>query len=389
MIMKIPFAKVNLTGDENKYIQEVLDSGWLTTSSKALLFEEQFAEYIGAKYACAVNSCTAALHLAVEAIDVKPGDNVLVPAMTFTSSAEVIRYMGAHPVFLDVDYGTRLVTPQILKDALNKYGDIKALMLVHYGGQAAIMTTPDGQGILDICRANNIKLIEDAAHAFPAKYKDQYIGTFGDVTCFSFYANKTITTGEGGMLVTDDPEIFERAKIMRLHGINRDIWNRYNSVGHSWEYDIVAAGYKYNMPDVNAAIGLAQLKKAETWRAQRQRCAAYYYHALKNHPFIDLPLCRGAMEDHAWHLFPIVIRPESPISRNEFIQQITDANIGVSVHYKPLYRMSYYKGEYNLPPENFPNTEKLWQGTVSLPIYPDLQGQELDYICMIIKKLLK
>lgn len=370
-------------------LREVLESGWLTTSSKASLFEDQFAESVGARYACAVNSCTSALHLAVEAIGVKPGDEVLVPALTFTSSAEVIRYMGAHPVFLDVEYETGLLSPEILEKALEAFNDIKALILVHYGGQAAKMTTPDRNGILDICIRNNIILIEDAAHAFPAKYQGRFIGTFGHVTCFSFYANKTITTGEGGMLVTDSQEIYERVKIMRLHGIDRDIWYRYSLNSSSWEYDVVAPGYKYNMPDVNAAIGLAQLKKAEYWRNQRQRCAEYYYNALDKINHIDLPSLTGTMEDHAWHLFPIIVLPSCPISRNELIVSLSEEGIGTSVHYKPLYRMSYYHNMYKLTPDKFPNTERIWKGTVSLPIYPELQEHELDYICKVLHKLLR
>jgi dTDP-4-amino-4,6-dideoxygalactose transaminase len=387
--MNIPFAKVPLAGNEYKYIDEVLGSGWLTTSTKAFRFEEQFASYVGAKYACAVNSCTAALHLAVEAIGIAKCDKVLVPSLTFTASAEVLRYMQAHPILTDVEYGNGLLSPAILKDALNKYENIKALVLVHYGGQAAIMTTVKRDGILDICREKNIRLIEDAAHAFPTKFEDHYIGSFGDVTCFSFYANKTITTGEGGMLVTNNEQIYNRVKIMRLHGINRDIWSRFTDNKPSWEYDVVAPGFKYNMPDINAAIGLAQLEKAEYFREQRQRCANYYFNELKNLPAIDLPVCSVPMEDHSWHLFPIIIRPESAVSRNEFIQLLAIEGIGCSVHYKPLHRMSYYKETYKLNPEDYPNTEKIWKGTVSLPIYPDLKEAELDFICKTVRRILK
>ena len=386
--MNIPFSKVPLAGNESSYVNEVLASGWLTTSSKALLFEKLFAEYVGATYACAVNSCTSALHLAVEAIGIKKGDKVLVPSLTFTASAEVLRYMGADPVFMDVEYGTGLISPSILKKTLKTNSNIKAIVLVHYGGQALVMTAPDGEGIVDICRKNNILIIEDAAHAFPAIYKDKFIGSFGNVTCFSFYANKTITTGEGGMLVTDDEAIFNRAKIMRLHGINRDIWARFTDNKSSWEYDVIAPGFKYNMPDINAAIGLAQLEKAEFFRSQRQRCAAFYLNELKECSNIDLPVSNMPMEHHSWHLFPVKILPGSPVSRNEFIQLMTKEGIGTSVHYKPLHRMTYYKETYKLIPEDFPNTEKIWNGTVSLPIYPELKDEELQYICQTIKKIL-
>lgn len=386
--MKIPYARVSLRGNELRYVREVFNSGWLTTSHKAFSFEKQFADFIGAKYACAVNSCTSALHLAVEAAGIRSGDKVLVPSLTFTASAEVLRYMGADPVFLDVEYETGLVTPDILQRAIGSNPDVKAIMLVHYGGQAPLMTTPDGKGIIDICRKNRIIVVEDAAHAFPTKFDGRYIGTFGDITCFSFYANKTITTGEGGMLVTQDEQIYKRAKIMRLHGINHDIWERFTSSKSGWEYDVVAPGFKYNMPDINAAIGLAQLEKADYFRLQRQKCAEYYLTNLRNTPHLDLPKCTGPMENHAWHLFPVVIKPDAPVKRNEFIKIMNNNGIGTSVHYKPLHRMSYYKKTYKLDPEDFPNTEMIWNGTVSLPIYPGLKTTELHYICQTIKTIL-
>jgi dTDP-4-amino-4,6-dideoxygalactose transaminase len=386
--MNIPFSKVSITGNESKYIDEVLRSGWLTTASKALKFEQLFAQFVGAKYACAVNSCTAALHLAVEAIGIGPGDKVLVPTLTFTASAEVVRYMGADPIFVDVEYGTGLVSPSILTKALKEHPDVKAIILVHYAGQAAEMKVAGGEGILDICRKHNVKIIEDAAHAFPTKFGDKFVGSFGDITCFSFYANKTITTGEGGMFVTNDEAIYKRAKTMRLHGINRDIWDRFTSVKSSWEYDVVEPGFKYNMPDLNAAIGLAQLEQAENLREGRQRCAEYYYRELSGLTAIDLPVCYGPIENHSWHIFPLVIRPEAPLSRNEFIDKMSYEGIGVSVHYKPIHRMTYYKKTYNLTPLDYPNAEKIWKGTVSLPVYPDLTDEGLEYVCQTVKSLL-
>jgi dTDP-4-amino-4,6-dideoxygalactose transaminase len=377
-----------MAGNETKYIQEVLESGWLTTSTKALRFEKQFAEYVGARYACAVNSCTSALHLAVEALGITRGDKVLVPSLTFTASAEILRYMGADPVFMDVEYGTGLVTPALLEKAIDQNPGTKVFILVHYGGQSPVMTTPDGRGILDVCRRKGVHLIEDAAHAFPTKSGNRFIGSFGEVTCFSFYANKTITTGEGGMLVTNDEAIHGRVKIMRLHGINRDIWTRFTDKNVSWEYDVVAPGFKYNMPDINAAIGLAQLERASYFRSERQRCASFYLKELKKIPFLDLPVCHVAMVDHSWHLFPVIIKPEAPVTRNEFIEQMAKEGIGTSVHYKPLHRMTYYKETYALTPEDFPNTEKIWKGTVSLPIYPGLTDTELSFICGTINKIL-
>lgn len=379
----IPFAKVYIGESEQKYLKEVIESGWLTTASKTMELEKRFAEYVGAKFACAVNSCTSALHLAVDALGVKKGDKVFVPSMTFTASAEVIRYMSADPVLLDVEYGTNLITPDILRKGIKKYPEVKFLILVHYGGQAAQI----GE-IQAICNENNIKIIEDAAHSFPTKFNGKMIGSFGDITCFSFYANKTITTGEGGMITTENEALYKRIKTMRLHGINRDIWDRFTSKVPSWEYDVIDAGYKYNMPDINAAIGLGQLEKAEEFRRERQRVAEFYFRNLSSIPSIDLPVCKVTFEDHAWHLFPIVINKCSKVNRNHFIEKMSEAGIGTSVHYKPLHQMTYYKTKYNLKAEDYPIAEKTWKGNVSLPIYPYMTDDQLSYICNTIKNIL-
>ena len=390
---KIPFSKVICDGNELQYVREVIESGWLTTAGKCVEFEKRFGEKVGGKYACAVNSATAALHIAAEAIGIGPGDQVFVPTMTFTASAEIIRYLGADPVFLDVEYGTCLITPAILEAAICQYPAAKALVLVHFGGQAAEMigqkSVGSGQaGILEICRKHGLKLIEDAAHAFPSRYQGQMIGSIGDVTCFSFYANKTITTGEGGMLVTDNEEIYKRAKVMRLHGINRDIWDRFTAKKANWEYDVVAPGYKYNMPDVNAAIGLAQLERADEFRAERQRCAEFYCNALAGVKGLDLPVCKVPHLDHSWHLFWVVLNAASRLNRDQFIEKLNKAGIGTSVHYKPLHRMTYYRERYALKVADYPQAERHWQGVVTLPVYPTLTNEELDYICTTIRNIL-
>ena len=386
----IPFCRIVCDGNELNYIRKTLESGWLTTAGRCLEFEKRFAEKVGGRYACAVNSGTAALHLACEAVGIGEGDKVFVPTMTFTASAEVLRYLRADPVLLDVEYGTCLITPEILEDGIRKFPDAKAVVIVHLGGQAARLLGDNagGQspGILDLCKLRGLKLIEDAAHAFPARHRGRMIGSFGDATCFSFYANKTITTGEGGMLVTDEQDLYERAKVMRLHGINRDIWERFTSPLKGWEYDVVAPGFKYNMPDVNAAIGLAQLERADEFRRERQRCAERYYTGLAGLEALDLPVCSWSMEDHAWHLFWIVLNERAMISRDAFIENLTAAGIGTSVHYKPLHRMTYYRERYGLKPEQFPNAERHWRGVVSLPIYPSLTNRELEYICGIIRE---
>lgn len=386
---RIPFSKVSCDGNELAYVKEVLESGWLTTAGKTFELERRFAGIVGADYACAVNSCTAALHLALEALGIGPGDEVLVPTMTFTATAEVVRYLGAHPVFLDVEYGTGLVTPNALVQALEAHPTAKLFIRVHFAGQATDMISTDGNGILGICVERGVKLVEDAAHAFPARTEGRMVGSIGDITCFSFYGNKTITTGEGGMLTCNDAEIAKHSKVMRLHGIDRDAWDRFHSVKPQWEYDVIAAGYKYNMPDLNAAVGLAQLERAEAMRDSRERCARYYFDALADVDCIDLPLIKTPMADHAWHLFVIYIKENSKVSRNEFIELMAEAGIGLSVHYKPLHRQSYYRDLYRLKPEDFPNAEKIWRGCVSLPIYPCLEDEDLDYICSCIRRILQ
>jgi dTDP-4-amino-4,6-dideoxygalactose transaminase len=307
--------------------------------------------------------------------------------MTFTSSAEVVRYLQADPVFLDVDYKTRILTPEILEKAILKNPDVKILIIVHFGGHPADMLGDNG--ILEICKRNGIRVVEDAAHAFPTRIGKQMIGSIGDVTCFSFYANKTITTGEGGMLTTNDEAIYRRVKVMRLHGINRDIWDRFTSDKPSWEYDVIAPGYKYNMPDINAAIGLAQLEDAEQLHIGRLNAVKFYRRELCGIDGIDLPVCMIPFEDHAWHLFPIILTAKANIERNTFIESMAQMGIGTSVHYKPLYRMSYYQERYELKVSDFPNSEKIWKGTVSLPLFPSMNTDDLTFICSGIKTIMK
>ena len=386
---KIPFSKVVCDGNELAYVREVLASGWLTTAGKTETFEERFAKRVGARFACAVNSCTAALHLALEALGVGPGDKVMVPTMTFTATAEVVRYLGADPIFLDVEYGSSLVTPDLLAEAIQRHPETKVFIPVHFGGHAAPLVSEDGEGLLDVCRKRGIRLVEDAAHAFPARCAGRMIGSIGDITCFSFYANKTITAGEGGMLTTDDQDIAKRVKLMRLHGIDRDIWNRFTANRASWEYDVVAAGFKYNMPDIAAAVGLAQLERADLLRQERQRCAGYYFGNLAAIDHIDLPRVSVNMADHAWHLFSIVLKENSPVPRNQFIELMADRGIGTSVHFKPLHRMTYYRERYGLKADHYPNAERIWKGCVSLPLYPSLTEDDLATICSAVTEILR
>jgi len=388
--MKVPYCRIVCDGNELAYVREVLESGWLTTGAKAIELERRFAAAVGAEHAIAVNSCTSALHLALEAAGVKAGDRVFVPTMTFTASAEVVRYLGADPIFLDIEYGTCLLTPEIVEAAVRRHPDVKTLVVVHFGGQAAAMETAGGRpGILEICRRHGVRVVEDAAHAFPARSAGRMIGGLGDAACFSFYANKTITTGEGGMLTTNDAALAARARTMRLHGIDRTVWDRYTSTKPGWEYDVVAPGFKYNMPDVNAALGLAQLERAAEFQEGRLRCARRYLDALAGVPHLDLPVCREPAEDQAWHLFPVVIRPGAPVDRNRCVEKLAEQGIGTSVHYRPLHRMSYYRQTYHLSPDDFPQAERVWNGCLSLPIFPTMTDDEIDYVCAALAGILE
>ena len=406
--IKVPFARPDCDDREIEEAAQVIKSGWLTTASKALQFEREFSEFIGAKYCLAVNSCTAALHLGLEAIGVGNSDKVIVPVHTFTATSEVVRYLGADPIFVDIEKDTFCLTRESIEKGLEVSGvppddeSLKALIPVHFAGHSCDMAP-----IIEFARKHNVKTIEDAAHAFPTLYRpsdynhennDQRrkdgsmtVGTIGDVTCFSFYANKTITTGEGGMLATNDPEIAARAKVMRLHGINRDIWNRFSDIAADWAYDVVAPGFKYNMPDLNAALGIQQLRKAEALRKRRQAIAEIYCQEFKNIPGLTIPRIRCAMDDHAWHLFIVLVesnRSINGINRDNFINKLKQRNIGTSVHYIPLYRMTYYKKRYGLKPEMYPNSEWVFQRCVSLPIYSAMTDSQVEYVVDSIKKIM-
>ncbi len=388
--MSVPFFRFRPSGREAELVLRVLNSGWLTTGRMALDFEAGFAAAVGARHALAVNSCTAALHLALEAVGVGPGHKVLVPSMTFTATAEVVRYLGADVIVTDVDPRTRAWTPEILDAAAAAHPDARFCMPVHYGGHPAPMLDgPEGPGLLEVAARRGLTVVEDAAHAFPASLRGRRVGSFGRITCFSFYANKTITTGEGGMLVTDDDAIAARCRVMRVHGIDRDVWKRFTTPGTSWDYDVVAPGFKYNMPDINAAIGLAQLECAEELRRGRRAIAEAYRERLAGLAAIELPSVTCEPEGHAWHLFPIRLTDASPIDRNALSQALSEAGIGVSVHYRPLHRMTYWRDRYGLRPEDFPGAEDAWRRSLSIPLFAGMTDAELEHVCSHLVRLLR
>ncbi len=381
----LPFHLPSFGDEEIQEVTEVLKSGWLTTGKKVQQFESEFAAYLGCKYALAVNSGTAGLHLALEAIGIGPGDQVITTSFTFTATAEVIRYLGADPVFIDINAATCNLDPERLTEYLKRHGRgaIKAIIPVHFGGQACAMTA-----IRDIAQHYELKIIEDAAHALPTSSDGKMVGTISDVTVFSFYVTKTLATGEGGMVTTDDPAIAERVRVMRLHGINRDVFARYASAVPSWYYEVIAPGFKYNMMDLVAAIGIQQLRKIADFHARRQEIAARYTAAFADLP-LSCPLPAKSTDHHAWHLYPVQLDLErSKISRDRFIEIMYAAGIGVSVHFIPLHFHPYWRDRYQLKPEDYPIASEVFQRIVSLPIYPKMTDADIERVIAAVRKTL-
>lgn len=376
---RVPFFVPDIGQAEIDSVVESLRSGWITTGPKTKEFERQFAEYVGAPRAIAVNSATAALHLALDAIGVGRDDEVIVPTMTFTATAEVVVHLGGKPVLvdcraddfnLDVDRIEAAITPRT-----------KAIIPVHYGGQPCDMNR-----ILEIARRRGLKVIEDAAHALPAEYRGRRVGAIGDITCFSFYANKTITTAEGGMITTADEALADTMQIRSLHGMSKDAWKRFSSEG-SWYYEVVYPGYKYNLTDVASALGLEQLKRCDDFWRRRQAAALRYNELLADVPQIITPQAAPHVQ-HAWHLYVIQLRPETlTIDRNRFIQELTAAQIGASVHYLPLHMHPWYRDTYGYRPGDFPVAARLYETIVSLPLYPKMTDADIEYVTDTVRRI--
>jgi dTDP-4-amino-4,6-dideoxygalactose transaminase len=368
----LPFARPDIDDEAIREVAEALRSGWVTTGPKTNQFEHEFAAAVGAKHAIALNSCTAALHLSLEAAGVRGGDEVITTPYTFAASAEVIRYFDARPVLVDVDVETLNVRPELIEPAIT--GKTKAIIPVHIAGAAA-----DLDPILDIARRHGLSVVEDAAHSFPTRYKDRMIGSVGDLTCFSFYATKTITTGEGGMITTDDDGLAERCRVMSLHGISKDAWKRYTAEG-SWYYEIIAPGFKYNMTDIAAALGLAQLRKAELMLRRRKDIAARYTETLSGIAALQVPKT-PAYSSHAWHLYMLRLNLEQlSIDRAAFVERLRERNIGVSVHFIPLHLHPYYRDLYGYEPEDFPVAYREYLREISLPIYSTMSDDDVDSV---------
>ncbi|MHB1265463.1 MAG: DegT/DnrJ/EryC1/StrS family aminotransferase [Gemmatimonadaceae bacterium] len=379
----LTFAAPDIGEEEIAEVVDALRSGWVTTGPRARRFEEDFSAYLGGGLeSIAINSATAGLHLALEALGVGPGDEVITTTHTFTATAEVIRYLGATPVFVDVKPDTLCIDVDAVRAAVTPR--TKVIMPVHYAGLSADMT-----GLLAIAREHGLRVVEDAAHALPATHHGKLIGTLdSDITVFSFYANKTITTGEGGMLVTRDRAIADRARTMRLHGINRDAFGRFTAKTPSWYYEVVAPGFKYNLTDVAAAIGLHQLRKADAFQAGREHIARRYDEAFRDLPLV-LPAHAPAGDRHAWHLYVIRLGDDVAISRDEFINRIYARGIGCSVHYIPLHLQPYWRDEYALRPELFPVSQRAYERMLSLPIYTRMGDADVGRVIEAVTRILQ
>jgi len=379
---RIPFALPDITDAEIEAVTRAIRSGWVSSGPETVAFEKEFAAHVGGQVeAVAVNSATAGLHLALEACGIGPGDEVIVPTWTFTATAEVVRYMGATPVLIDVD-------PDTLNIALPSVADVltsatKAVIPVHLGGLGVNLKT------LRAIVGANIRIIEDAAHALPTITAGNQVGDcrYSDAAVFSFYATKTITTGEGGMITTRDPAIAARARVMRLHGIDRQSFDRYQSDKSTWFYDVVAAGFKYNLTDPAAAMGRVQLNRSAAMHARREELAEQYLDALRRLP-VRLPAQPPVGDTHAWHLFILRISPEAPVDRDGFIAAMAEKGVGTSVHFIPLHKHTIWRDSLGLEPRQFPNATEQFEHVVSLPMFSSMSDDQAQRVASAAIRIL-
>lgn len=399
----LPFALPEIGEEEIAEVVDTLRSGWVTTGPKARRFEEDFVTFLGSPplppgegggeggsnpaadarplQAIAVNSATAGLHLALEALGIGPGDEVITTTHTFTATAEVVRYLGADVVLVDIDPATLNIDPTAVEAAITLR--TKAIIPVHYAGLAA-----DMDAILAVARRHGLKVVEDAAHALPTTWGGALVGTLAsDATVFSFYANKTITTGEGGMVVTRDPELAKRVKVMRLHGISRDAFDRFTAKTPSWHYEIVAPGYKYNLTDIAAALGIHQLQRTRGFQRRRATIAQRYRAAFADLP-VQLPPEPEPGQLHAWHLYVLRLGDDAPLARDAFIERLFELGIGVSVHYIPLHLHPYWRERYGLDAAQFPHSQHAYERMLSLPLYTKMSEADIERVIAAVRQQL-
>ncbi len=387
---QIPFHRPAIGPDEEREVIDALRSGWITTGPKAKAFEREFAQYVGARNALAVAHCTGALHLALFAIGLRPGDEVITTPFTFTATAEVMGYLGARPVFVDIDPGTFNINPARIEEALEsgQHERVRAILPVHFAGQVC-----DMDRVMGIARRYDLRIVEDAAHAFgSARHLEgrgmSKVGAIGDITCFSFYATKNITAAEGGMITTEDDALAAKMAIASLHGMDRDAWKRYDASG-SWFYEIHDVGFKYNLSDVHAAIGLAQLRRVAELTARRQAIAQAYNEAFGLLEELQVPYV-GPGNEHAWHLYVLRLRPELlRVGRNQFVELLRSRGIGTSVHCIPLNKMDYYQTRYGYRSGDFPVAEDVYSRCLSLPIFPTMSSEDVAYVVDTVRALIR
>ncbi len=379
-IEPVPFFRPSIGEDEIAAVTDCLRSGWLTTGPKTVAFEKAFTDFLGGDVeSVAVNSATAALHLGLEALGVGPGDEVIVPTLTFTASAEVVRYLGAHPVMVDIHPATLCIDPDRVEAAITS--KTKVIIPVHFAGRMSDMTL-----LRAIADKHSLRILDDAAHALPAHHQGVKVGKAGaDVTAFSFYANKTMTTGEGGMLVTADPAIAARARTMRLHGIDRDVFNRFTDLRASWVYDVVAPGFKYNLTDIASALGLVQLQRSNDFVRIRTERVARYDAAFADLPLV-LPPGPADGDGHSWHLYIVQLNDDAPIARDDFISALKEQGIGTSVHYRPLHQMTVWKPFCE--GAAFPQADLFFRRCVSLPLFMAMTDAEQDRVIEAVRGIL-
>ena len=373
----IPFSRPWIDETEIEAVSQVLESKWISTGARVREFERAFAEYLNVKHAIAVSSCTAALHLSLVVTGIGIGDEVITTPYTFTATAEAIRYVGAKPVFVDINPETLNIDVTKIESAITDR--TKAIVPVHIAGVPCDMDVLQG-----ICHTHNLVLIDDAAHAIPTQYNGKYIGSIGDLSAFSFYANKNMTTAEGGMITTNNDNYAEILRTMRLHGIDKDAWAR-QSKRSIWRYDITSEGYKYNMTDIQAAMGLCQLMKLNKQHERRQKYAEIYNKELQKYPQIKTPYQTENAYQHAWHLYIIQLQTGN---RDDFVEFLREENIECSVHYIPLHLFEYYQKQYGYNVGDFPNAEEVFERVVSLPLHPGLTESDVSLVIGTIGKVL-
>lgn len=377
----LPFHRPDILEAEILEVVNTLKSGWITTGPRTKEFERRFADYVGARHAIAVNSCTGGLHVALAAAGIGPGDEVIVPTMTFCATANVVVHLGATPVFVDVEPDTLNISPRSLEAAVT--WRTKAVIPVHMYGHPCAMDR-----ISEIAKAHGLIVVEDAAHAVGARWRGQRVGTLSPATVFSFYATKNLTTAEGGMITTDDDVYAEKMRIWTLHGISRDAWKRYSAEG-SWYYEVSVPGFKYNLTDLQAALGLHQLGRLETMTRRRSELAARYRAGLRDLPEIKLPAVRSGIR-HAWHIYAIRLKLELlKINRAEFIEHLKAEGIGTSVHFIPLHRQPYYRDRFGLRPTDLPVADDAYQRLISLPLYTLMTQQDVDDVVRAVRSIVR